>query len=111
LIEKAYQAWKKRDINRKKKDSQDWFNQWVGQDITVAFDPLEILGYLLDLSRIRIKNFNYQHVQWLSFAKGIFSKLIINLHLKALPRKGVMTKVIVGHGPGGICNNGSIERL
>jgi hypothetical protein len=66
---------------------------------------------LLDLSRIRIKNFNHQHVQWISFAKGVFAKLILNLHLTTLPRKGVVTKVIVRHGQGAICSNGVVERL
>lgn len=112
LVKKAYNAWKKKDSNRKYKNGyQVWLDEWIGQDISVAFDPLELFGYLLDLSRIRIKNFNHQHVQWLSFAKGIFSKLILNFKITTLSRKGIIGKVSVGHGQGGICSNGLVERI
>jgi hypothetical protein len=94
-----------------KQNAQSWFNGWVGQDVSLIFDPLEIFGYLLDLSRVRIQNFSHEHVQWLSFAKGIFSKLVLNLYLDIQPRKGVITKVVVVHGPGGICTNGVVERI
>jgi len=112
LIKQAYEAWKKQNSLRKyKNDYQDWFDRFVGQDISVTFDPLELFGYLLNLSRIRIKNFNHQYVQWLSFAKGIFSKLVLNLHLTTLPRKGIISKIIVQHGQGAICANGTVERI
>lgn len=112
LIKKTYEVWKNQnDLRKYRENFQAWFDYWVGKDVSVTFDPLEVFGYLLNLSRIRIKNSRHDHVQWLSFAKGIFSKLVLNLHLTMLTRKGIMAKIIVNHGQGGICSNGVIERI
>lgn len=112
LIEHAYEHWKSNKFTRKyKNDPQAWMKNWIGSDISVTYDPLEFLGYLLYLSRVRISNLNYNHTQWLSFAKGIFSKLILELHLSQSKKSGILGKISVEHGEGGICNSGVVERI
>jgi len=112
LIEQAYEHWRSNNIGKKYKgDFESWMKDWVGSDIFVAYDPVELLGYLLYLSRVRISNLNYNHTQWLSFAKGIFSKLMLEFGLSQSRRTGVLGKISVLHGQGGICNSGVIELI
>lgn len=112
LVEQTYEHWRLNKFTRKhKNDPEAWMRNWVGSDISVTYDPLEFLGYLLYLSRVRIANLNYNHTQWLSFAKGIFSKLMLELHLTQSKKSGILGKVIVEHGQGGICNSGVVERI
>lgn len=112
LIEDAYKNWSfGRSTRKYKHDSEVWMRNWLGGDISVTYDPLELLGYLLYLSRVRISNSNAYHTQWLSFAKGIFSKLMLELRLSQKTSKGIAGVVSVQHGQGGICNDGVIERI
>ncbi|MBI2344690.1 hypothetical protein HYV10_01300 [Candidatus Dependentiae bacterium] len=112
LIQQAHENWLLSKIGKRYKyNSESWMRNWVGSDISVTFDPLEFLGYLLYLSRVRIANLNYNHTQWLSFAKGIFSKLMLELQLSQAKRGGILGKIFVLHGQGGICNNGIVERI
>ncbi len=112
FIENAYNSWSLGKSTRKyKHDSEIWMRNWLGGDISVKYDPVEFLGYLLYLSRVRISNSNSYHTQWLSFAKGIFSKLMLELRLSQKTSKGIAGVVSVQHGQGGICNDGAIEKI
>lgn len=112
LVQKAYDRWhENKDFRKYKENPQVWMKQWVGGDISLTFDPVELLGYLLYLSRVRISNLNYNHTQWLSFAKGIFSKLMLELRLAQDRKTGLFGAVSVQHGQGGICNSGVVERI
>lgn len=112
LIQEAYDHWIVGRPKRKyKHNPQFWFKHWVGGDVTVSFDPVEILAYLSDQPRARITNVNSNHAQWLKFAKGIFSKLMLELHLSQISTKGIFSKLFVEHGQGGICNSGVVERI
>ena len=112
LIEKAYKDWYQYKFTKKyKNDYLLWMRNWVGSDISLNFDPVEIFGYLIYWSRVRISNMNSDHKEWLSFAKGIFSKLMLELKLSQSSRSGIFGKVFVKHGQGGICNEGIIEKI
>lgn len=112
LVKQAYQMWRvQKKSHRYKKNDQQWLEHWVGLDMSVLPHQVEMLGYLLNLSRVSIYNNRHQHVQWLSFSKGIFSKLVLELHVLQSDRKGLLGKIVILHGEGGICSNGSIERL
>jgi hypothetical protein len=112
LIEEAYKNWSfGKSIRKHKRDPETWMRNWLGGDISVTYDPLELLGYLLSLSRVRISNTNSYHTQWLSFSKGIFSKLMLELRLSQKTSKGIAGVVSVEHGEGGICNEGVVERI
>ncbi len=111
LIENAYQNWFEKKSKKYTNSPEAWMKNWVGGDITVVYDPVEFLGYLLYLSRVRISNTNSYHTQLLSFAKGVFSKLMLEVRLSQKQGKGIAGVISVKHGQGGICNNGVIEQI
>lgn len=111
-VDQAFELWKKqKKIYKYKKTAQEWLHDWVGLDIAVVPHQVEMLGYLLNLSRVAIYNASHQHMQWLSFSKGIFSKLVLELRIQQHKKKGLWGKIHMLHGEGGICNNGVVERL
>ncbi len=91
--------------------SQSWFHHWIGGDISVIPNDVEMFGYLRDVARAIIKNDKNEQSVWLSYAKGIFSKLILELEINQYLRKGVRVKMHVQHGEGAVCTNGIVERL
>ena len=116
-IQEVYDLWFKTKRAKKFKSSDDWFNNWLGRDISVVPHDVEILGYLINLSRVVAenhkgisKNKKDKQVAWLSFAKGIFSKLIIELDINQTMGKGVYPTIQTLHGEGGVCSNGIVER-
>lgn len=122
LIESAYLLFKSskhKDQNKRhqkserayKKALDHWFETWVGQDICVVPHQVEMLGYLRDSSRILIYNKDHKHEEWLSFSKGIFSKLVLEVELHQYKQQGIVGKLIVLHGEGGVCSDGIVERL
>ncbi len=112
LVSQAYVAWKQQiKKSSYKKNAQYWLHQWIGLDVSVIPHQVEMLGYLLNLSRVTISNNHHKHTQWMSFSKGVFSKLVLELHISQSSRKGLLGKIIILHGEGGICSDGIIERL
>lgn len=109
-IDAAYNAWKKQGRVKKFANSQDWLNRWVGRDIEIKLHTIEVFGYLINLSRVKIHNSISQQAKWLSFAKGVFSRLILEIDI-VQRRKGIFLELRVAHGEGGICRDGAIERL
>ena len=110
-IEHAYELWKTARNKKKFKNAQDWFKHWVGQDILVVPHTSEIFGYLINLSRVHISNSAKEHGTWLSFAKGVFAKLVLEIDIKQNSHKGIIPIIKVIPGEGGVCSNGMIERL
>lgn len=107
----AYNLWKENKGAKKFETPQDWLHFCVGHDISVVPHEVEIFGYLLNLSRVLVKNNIKQNVNWISFAKGIFSKLALELEINQHRRKGVRPSMKVLHGEGGVCVDGTVERL
>ena len=109
-VQKAFDLWKQSN-KCKFKNAQDWLTHWVGGDIEVKPHSVEVFGYLLNLSRIRVQNNSSHHAQWMSFAKGIFSRLVLELDIHQHKKKGVVPYLKVVAGEGGVCLDGAIERL
>ncbi|OGB86117.1 hypothetical protein A3J41_02990 [candidate division TM6 bacterium RIFCSPHIGHO2_12_FULL_38_8] len=110
-LDQAHELWKENKGHKKFNESQLWMNLLVGLDISVVPHEVEIFGYLLNLSRVMVKNNIKQQVTWISFAKGIFSKLALELEVTQHRRKGIRANIKVLHGEGGVCVDGVIERL
>lgn len=114
-LAQAYDLWKSVKGHKKFVTPQAWLTDWIGLDISVVPHEVEIFGYLINLSRVIIKNNRRQQARWLSFAKGIFSKLVVELQIDQHSRKGILTNMKILHGEGGVCtDNGSgwfVERL
>jgi hypothetical protein len=114
LLEQAFNVWKsgKGTSWKKIKTAQQWYETWVGGDISVMPHEVEIAGYLINLSRAKAKNNNKEHVTWLSFAKGIFSKLLLKLDIYQKKNRAVMVQLKALHGEGGLCSaDGRVERI
>jgi hypothetical protein len=110
-LERAYNLWKENKGVKRFATSEHWHNLLIGFDISVIPHEVEIFGYLLNLSRVMVKNNNKQDVKWISFAKGIFSKLALELEINQHRRKGIRPFLKVLHGEGGVCVDGVVERL
>ncbi|MBP6892296.1 hypothetical protein KBB68_01815 [Candidatus Babeliales bacterium] len=117
-IKEVYDLWFETKRAKKFKTVDDWLNHWIGRDITVIPHEVEISGYLINLSRVVVKNnkkisksYKDKQVAWLSFAKGIFSKLVIGLDINQTIGKGIYPTIQVFHGEGGVCSNGIVERI
>lgn len=107
----AYKLWKMSGNKKKFANAQDWFNRWVGSDIQVRPYTSEVVGYLINLSRIQVTNTINKQGTWLSFAKGVFAKLVLEIDIDQHSRKGIIPTAKVVAGEGGICTNGIVERL
>tara|TARA_Y100000588_G_scaffold365883_1_gene431029 strand:+ start:473 stop:1111 length:639 start_codon:yes stop_codon:yes gene_type:complete len=110
-VDQAYNVWRLSGKKRKFKDSYDWYTRWVGKDVVVFPNLVEVYGYLINLSRVHIQNSIKQHATWLSFSKGVFSRLVLEVDLVQHDRKGVKPLLKVIAGEGGICKHGLVERL
>jgi len=110
LVAIAHGAFKKKYKKIKSMDASKWLRNWVGLYMFIIPYENEILGYLVHLSRVVVHNQKHSRSQWLSFSKGIFSKLV--LELKILQNeKGLFGNIKVLHGEGGVCIEGNVERL
>lgn len=110
-IEAAYAAWKLSGKKRVFKSAQAWLEHWVGKDIVVVPDSAEIFGYLNHKTRAHISNSIKQHGQWLSYAKGVFAHLILEIEITQDARKGIRPIIKVASGEGGICSHGVVSRI
>lgn len=111
-LQKAYDLWMQSARNKKFKNPQDWLKSFVGMDIEIIPNEVEMFGYLLNLSRVVVKNnLGYPQKKWISFAKGIFSKLALEVEINQNKRKGIRAKLNVLHGEGGVCVDGTVESL
>lgn len=117
-IQEVYDLWFETKGAKEFKTPDDWMNHWLGRDITVVPHEVEISGYLVNLSRVVVKNNKGisksrkdKQVAWLSFSKGIFSKLIVELDINQTMGKGVYPTIQIFHGEGGVCSHGIVERI
>lgn len=110
-VQLVHEAWRNNNKNKGPKTHDIWLHEWVGLDISVIPHQVEIFGYLLNLSRVILQNSKTQRVEWLSFAKGIFAKLVIELRIQQHKRKGISASLKILHGTGGVCVNGTVEHL
>ena len=110
-IQKAFLLWKQHNKVYKIKNSELWLQCWLGGDIEVKPHTIEVFGYLMNLSRVRVQNSVKDHAIWLSFAKGVFSKLVLEVDIVQKRKKGIIPMVKVIPGEGGFCHNGNVQRL
>jgi len=110
-VEKAFFAWKNSGKKRKFKDAQHWLNHWIGKDIIIIPDKLEASGYIMHLSRGYVGNQMCEHGQWLSHAKGVFARLVVDIQIDQHDRKGICPALKVSAGEGGICKSGVVDRV
>ena len=110
-IQEAFMAWKKNVGSKKRQPAQMWFEKWVGKDLIITPHTVSIFGYLNNWSRVVVKNNNNHHHEWIKFAKGIFSKEILELDIDQTKHKGVFALVKTLHGEGGVCIEGTVERI
>ncbi len=110
-VQAAFRAWSKTVKKRKFVDAQDWLTRWVGKDIDVAPDVIEVFGYLIDLSRVHISNDIKDHGQWLSYAKGVFSRLMLEIDIVQHHKKGLYPVLKVIPGEGGVCFDGIVDKI
>lgn len=110
-IEQAYTLWKAVGYKRKFLNAHDWFRRWIGGDIRIEPHTSQVLGYLINLSRTYISNNIGKDGIWLSFAQGIFARLVLEIDIIQHDRKGILSRLKVIAGEGGICRHGVVERL
>lgn len=110
-IERAYVTWKSNGHKRIFKNGQDWLQRWVGKDIIIVPDSKEVYGYLNNKSRAHITNFIKGHGQWLSYAKGVFAQLMLEIVIDQHDRRGIFPILKVIAGEGGVCTNGVVEKI
>ena len=117
-VAQVYDLWFETKGAKEFKSADEWLNHWLGRDISVIPHEVEISGYLVNLSRVVAKNnkgisksYKDKQVAWLSYAKGIFSKLIVELDINQTMGKGVYPTIQIFHGEGGVCSNGIVERI
>lgn len=109
-LKSAYDVWmKEKNSSKRVRSPKAWLHDWIGLDLSVTPHEVEILGYLVNLSRVRVENNKKSHVQWLSFSKGIFSKLVLELDIKQHHINGISAKIKVLHGQGGFCSDGIVH--
>jgi|GEM_PF-859238 len=112
MVEDAFQLYRTQRFSVKcRNSSKIWLDHWIGRDLFIFPHQVVMRGYLLELSRIKAFNSRHQHAQWLSYSKGIFSKLVLELSIKQTRAHGVQAKLKILHGEGGVCTNGVVERL
>lgn len=110
LLEQAFQVWQK--YNRKTFDSaQAWLDGWVGENIVLWHNDVEVLGYLLNVAFAKIENNNSVDYNFLSFSDGLFSRLMIDIRIDIDKRKGVKPSLATVVGQGGICQNGLLVHI
>ncbi len=103
-LQDAYTVWKNEKISKRIKSPKAWLHDWIGLDLIVTPHDVEILGYLINWSRVEVKNNKKTHTAWLSFSKGIFSKLVLELDIKQHKTRGISATLKVLHGQGGFCS-------
>ena len=109
-INQAYEHWKYHGM-KKIDSSKKWLEQWIGKDLVIEAYSLEVFGYLIDWSRVIIKNAKHNFFNWIKFAKGVFSEEMLELVLEEHKNKGVYGTMRVMHGEGGVCINGAVEKI
>jgi hypothetical protein len=110
-LAKAYNQWRTFKGTKKFDSPELWLDNWIGSDILIEPHEVEVLGYLLNLSRVMSKNNKNEKKYWLSYSKGIFSKLALELVINQKIRKGIRVSMQVHHSEGAVCRDGVIERL
>ena len=105
LLEIAFAAWKKDCFVKYKKSAQQWFHDWIGGNIVLIHNDLEVFGYVLNISFAKIKNNKKSDSEILSYSKGVFSRLIIDLFINHDVKKGIALGITSSVGQGAICKD------
>ncbi len=112
-LNQAFNLWKQNKGKgwRKIQTAYDWLQQWIGGDIVVLPHDVQFFGYLLNRSRVIAQNNTVNRHSWLSFSKGIFAKLLVELHIVQDKNKPVSISIHTLHGEGGVCVDGLVEKI
>jgi hypothetical protein len=104
--------------SKKRQLAHEWLQHWVGQDLIVIPQTTSIFGYLNNWSRVVVANKTKKHKSnfkrrddWIKFAKGIFSKEILELDIEESRSNGIIGSVKIMHGEGGVCIDGAVARI
>lgn len=110
LLKQAFAVWKKEHRNSVKNE-QDWLHEWIGGDIVLTHNDIEVFGYLLNINLAKIENNNYVNHTMLSLSEGLFSRLMIKIIIEKHNSKGIRPKIEAFVGQGGICRDGEVIEL
>jgi len=110
-VDVAYQAFKKQFNRRSIVGPHAWLERWVGGDIVLRANIREVRGYVIHQSCIELGNKIHKESSWLNYSRSCFARLIVDKQIDQHEKKGVRPSMKVGVGEGGICKNGSVERV
>ena len=109
-IDVAFQVWK---IAHKTnyKTAQEWFENWVGGDIVVHHNYQEILGYVMNSSKVVVANKHHANTAWVQWSQGVFARFSLGITIQQNLKKGVIPFVESYVGEGALCKDGVVENV
>ena len=107
-IHLAFNVWK---IAHKTeyKCSKEWFENWVGGDIVIHHNYVEVLGYVMNLSKVVVANKKHANTSWVQWSQGVFARLSLGVTIQQNLKKGVIPFVESYVGEGALCKDGVVE--
>ena len=109
-IDLAFNVWKIAHKTECKK-SQEWFENWVGGDIVIHHNYLEILGYVMNLSKVVVANKKHANTAWVQWSQGVFARLSLGITIQQNMKKGVIPFIESYVGEGALCKDGTVESV
>jgi len=109
-IQLAFNVW---NISHKTnyKHAKDWFENWVGGDIVIHHNYIEILGYVMNLSKVVVANKKHANTSWVQWSQGVFARLSLGITIQQNSKKGVMPFIESYVGEGAFCKDGNVEHI
>ena len=109
-ISLAFNVWK---IAHKTeyKEAKEWFENWVGGDIVIHHNYLEILGYVMNLSKVVVANKKHANTSWMQWSQGVFARLSLGITIQQNVKKGVIPFIESYVGEGALCKDGIVENV
>jgi hypothetical protein len=106
-IAQAFEVWKIYN-HSSVKTAQKWFDEWIGGDIVVHHNYLEVLGYVMDLSKVVVANKQHVSTAWIHWSQGVFARLSLGITISQHSKKGIIPFVESYVGEGGLCKDGKV---
>lgn len=109
-IKLAFNVWKLAH-KTEYKDAQNWFENWVGGDIVIHHNYQEILGYVMNLSKVVVANKKHANTSWVQWSQGVFARLSLGITIQQNPKKGVIPYIESYVGECALCKDGIVENI
>ena len=93
------------------KASKEWFENWVGGDIVIHHNYVEILGYVMNLSKVVVANKKHANTAWVQWSQGVFARLSLGITIQQNVKKGVIPFIESYVGEGALCKDGTVENV